>query len=201
MISQIIKSEFWDMDFYSDIDTLWILQVAGVLVVLVGYQIFRLAWNRAVGRIASFRSLSPQRAITVRRAGQIMGRVTLAALIALIVSIEFQGILVILGAVSAAIGIAFFAQWSILSNVTTSIIMFWRFPIQIGDHIAILGIEDSAGVVQDMTPFFIILKDEQGNIITIPNNQTLLQNIVIYGKGNHTESDTESSRPDSTSGK
>ena len=168
------------MGFLSDLDILWMLKVAGVVAVLVAYQVFRLVWNRTINQIASFRSLSPQRVVSVRRAGQFIGRVTLAAVIALIVSIEFQGILVILGAVSAAIGIAFFAQWSILSNVTTSIIMFWRFPIHVGDRIAILGVEGSAGVVREITPFFIILLDEHGNIITVPNNQTLQQNFVIY---------------------
>ena len=193
------------MGFLSDVELLWMLKVGGVVVALVTYQIFRLAWNRAINRIASFRSLSPQRVVTVRRAGLLIGRVALVVLIALIVSVEFEGLLVILGAISAAIGVAFFAQWSILSNVTTGIIMFWRFPIHIGDRIAILGIEGSIGTVQDITPFFIILADEDGNIITIPNNQTLQQNIVIYRRdyGDDTQAvaDIEESGGDNAGGR
>lgn len=188
------------MGFLSEVELLWMLKVGGVLAALVFYQIFRLAWNRAINRIAGFRSLSPQRVVTVRRAGQIIGRVTLVALIALIVSIEFEGLLVILGAVSAATGIAFFAQWSILSNVTTGIIMFWRFPIHIGDRIGILGVEGSTGTVQEITPFFIILADENGNIITIPNNQTLQQSIVIHRGDSGDEEDTRQSEVGETGG-
>ena len=171
------------MAIITELDILWFLKLGGVLAVILAYQIFRLVWNRTINRIASFRSLSTQRVVAVRRAGQNIGRVALVAVIALIISIEFQGIMLLLGAVSATIGIAFFAQWSILSNVTTGIIMFWRFPIRIGDRIGILGAEGSSGVVEEITPFFIILKNEQGNTITIPNNQTLQQMLVIYGPG------------------
>ena len=34
--------------------------------------------------------------------------------------------------------------------------------------------------MREITPFFIILLDEHGNIITDSNNQTLQQNFVSY---------------------
>ena len=168
------------MGFNGDISALWIVQVSAVLGAVLAYQVFRVVWNRTIDRIAHFRGMSPQRVATVRRAVQILGRITLAVVVSLILAIEFQGVLVLLGALSAAIGIAFFAQWSILSNVTTSIIMFWKFPIRIGDHISILGEERSLGKVTDVTPFFIILTAANGNTITIPNNQVLQQSFVVY---------------------
>lgn len=36
------------------------------------------------------------------------------------------------------LGIAFFAQWSILSNITAGLILFVNYPVKIGDEITIL---------------------------------------------------------------
>src|SRR5699024_5955785 len=52
-------------------------------------------------------------------------------------SINFQDLGLFLSSIFAVIGIAFFAQWSILSNITSGIIMFFTFPYKIGDFIKI----------------------------------------------------------------
>lgn len=43
-------------------------------------------------------------------------------------NVEFGGIAVLASSVFAVIGMALFAQWSILSNLTSSIIIFFTFP-------------------------------------------------------------------------
>ena len=43
---------------------------------------------------------------------------------------EFQNLVVVFSSVFAVLGIALFAVWSILSNVTAGIIMFFSFPFK-----------------------------------------------------------------------
>lgn len=79
-----------------------------------------------------------------------------------------------------ALGIAFFAQWSLLSNITSSIILFFNHPLKIGDTIEILDKEYSfEGKITDLTYFFLHLKLKNGKIITIPNSLLLQKSVAI----------------------
>ena len=77
-------------------------------------------------------------------------------------------------------GIALFAQWSILSNITASIIIFFGFPYRLGDRIRVVeaGDEVCEGVIQEISLFHVLLKKENGDQITYPNS-LLLQRPVI----------------------
>ena len=91
------------------------------------------------------------------------------AVLAVAWSINVQSVLVVLGAILATIGIGFFAGWSILSNVTASIIMFWRLPMHVGDRVGLTGNQSFVAVVEEFTPFYIIREDLGGTLIALPN--------------------------------
>ena len=70
-----------------------------------------------------------------------------------------------------ALGIAFFAQWSLLSNITSSILLFFNHPIKIGNTIKVLQKDCYyEGEVTDLNYFFVHLKTKDNEIITIPNS-------------------------------
>lgn len=83
----------------------------------------------------------------------------------------------------AVIGVALFAIWSILSNVTSGIIMFFSFPYRIGDKIKIhdkdLPIE---AVIEDIRAFHLHLRDDQGELTTYPNNLILQKAVTLVKK-------------------
>jgi len=80
-------------------------------------------------------------------------------------------IAVFAGTLLTALGIAFFAQWSLLSNITSSIILFFNHPLKLGDTIKILDKDyPYEGEVVELTYFFIHLKSTTGETITIPNS-------------------------------
>jgi small-conductance mechanosensitive channel len=84
-----------------------------------------------------------------------------------------------------AFGIAFFAQWSLLSNITSGIILFFNHPLKIGDCIEVLDKDYSfSGEISDLTYFFIHLKSSNDKIITIPNSLILQKSIIITEKVN-----------------
>ena len=84
-------------------------------------------------------------------------------------SINDQSVLVVTGAIVATMRIGFFAGWSILSNVTASIITFWRLRMHVGDRGGLTGNQSFVAVVKEFTPFYIIREDLDGNLITLPN--------------------------------
>lgn len=92
-------------------------------------------------------------------------------------------IAVFAGTLLTALGIAFFAQWSLLSNITSSIIMFFNHPLKLGDTIKILDKDyPYEGEVVELTYFFIHLKSTTGETITIPNSLILQKSIAIVAK-------------------
>jgi small-conductance mechanosensitive channel len=82
-----------------------------------------------------------------------------------------------------ALGIAFFAQWSLLSNITSSIILFFNHPLKLGDTIKVLDKDyPFEGEITDLSYFFLHLKTKDGDIITIPNSLVLQKSISVIEK-------------------
>lgn len=82
-----------------------------------------------------------------------------------------------------ALGIAFFAQWSLLSNITSSIILFFNHPLKLGDTIKVLDKDyPFEGEITELTYFFVHLKTNSGEIITIPNSMILQKSISVLAK-------------------
>jgi small-conductance mechanosensitive channel len=85
--------------------------------------------------------------------------------------ISFAGISIYLASIFTVIGVALFASWSILSNLTASIILFFFFPYKIGYRIRIQDGDNSVeGLILDITMFHIEIELEDGRIATYPNN-------------------------------
>ncbi len=100
-------------------------------------------------------------------------------IVCLLLGLGYSEVSVFLSSIFAVVGVGLFAQWSILSNVTASMIIFFGFPYRIGDRIRIADKdEDISGVIEEISMFHIILRREDGNVITYPNSM-LLQKAVL----------------------
>lgn len=85
-----------------------------------------------------------------------------------------------LGGILTIIGVAFFAQWSILSNITSGIILFFSFPFRIGD---VIKVHDKdfpiEAQIEDIKAFHTILRTRDGELITYPNSLLLQKAVSI----------------------
>lgn len=98
-------------------------------------------------------------------------------------NVQFGGIAVLASSVFAVIGVALFAQWSILSNLTSSIIIFFTFPARVGDMIKIMDGDNSVtGEIVEISLFHIEVLDEYGNKILYPNNLFIQKPIMNIKK-------------------
>ncbi len=98
----------------------------------------------------------------------------------LIWGVEFNDVGFVLSSVLAVMGVALFAQWSILSNVTSGIIMFFTFPYKIGDFIVIHDKEyDYQGVIEDIKGFHVVIRTSDNHIITYPNSLMLQKGVTV----------------------
>lgn len=68
------------------------------------------------------------------------------------------------------LGVAFFAQWSLLSNITSGLILFFNHPLKIGDYVEIIDKDfPMAGRVENITLFFLHLRNKQNQVYTLSN--------------------------------
>ncbi|WP_026839723.1 mechanosensitive ion channel domain-containing protein [Gillisia sp. JM1] len=97
--------------------------------------------------------------------------ITLIILIIAIWGVEQTKLLTFITSVLAVVGIALFAQWSILSNISSALIIFISHPVKLGESITIIDKEfDIKGQVSDIGLFYVILKTDTNEKIMIPNN-------------------------------
>ncbi|UZH55688.1 mechanosensitive ion channel [Salinimicrobium tongyeongense] len=99
-----------------------------------------------------------------------------------------QEIALIFSSLFAIIGVAMFAIWSILSNITAGIILFFSFPYKIGSRIKIhdkdMPVE---AVIEDIKAFHLHLRTLEGELITYPNNLILQKAVSLIEKEYHAD--------------
>lgn len=140
----------------------------------------RLIVNKLIIKARATFNLQKGRATIIRKT--ITGVISTAAviLIVLIWGVDKKELALFFTSFMAILGIALFAQWSLLSNITASIILFVNHPAKIGDKIAVLDKEyPLTGKIRDIGAFFLILKTDEGEIVTIPNSLILNKMIQI----------------------
>ena len=103
-------------------------------------------------------------------------------IIALIWGIDFRNLGLFFSSVFAVIGVALFAIWSILSNITAGVILFFSFPFKIGDRIKIWDKEfdfEASYIIEDIRPFHVHLRKDNGELLTYPNNLMIQKAVTI----------------------
>lgn len=109
--------------------------------------------------------------------------ITVIVVVAFIWGVDEKQLLYYISSFLTILGIAFFAQWSLLSNITAGIILYVNYPVKIGDSITILEKDNNiTGEISDIGGFFITLKTVEKELITIPNSVILQKNIKYTPK-------------------
>jgi small-conductance mechanosensitive channel len=88
--------------------------------------------------------------------------------------VDYRGVLIFASSIVAVLGVALFAQWSLLSNMTAGVIIFFTFPARIGDKIEIIdGSDVITGTIVEINIFQMLLRDDKGFDISYPNSLVL----------------------------
>ncbi len=96
---------------------------------------------------------------------------------------ELKELTLIFSSIFAVIGIALFAIWSILSNITSGIIMFFNFPYKVGDKIEIHDKDfPIKAIIEDIRAFQLHLRLDNGDLVTYPNNLILQKAVTLVEK-------------------
>jgi small-conductance mechanosensitive channel len=127
------------------------------------------------------------KSIDAKRTAMVNKLITVFLFIGLVIGeaitwgVHLSGLYVFVTSFFAMVAIGFFAVWSVLSNITSSVLIFFLFPYKIGDHIQVVG-DDITGRITDITLFHLIVESDDRGIVTIPNNVVIQKSIRILAQ-------------------
>lgn len=171
-----------------NIQTIKIIQTVVVLVLLIVTNIF--TRNVVKSFLKKFRFSSQRRKLTIRIINLLLS-ITAIVFISAIWGVKQSQMAVFISSVMAVLGIAFVAQWSLLSNITAGLILFFNHPLKLGDHIKVIEKDFVIeGTINDITFFFVHIKTANKEKISIANNIFLQKNIsIVLHKDEHMPAD------------
>lgn len=106
---------------------------------------------------------------------------TFVMLVCLVLGIGYGQLAIFFSSVFAVVGVALFAQWSILSNITASLIIFFSFPYRVGDWVKVVDKDDEIlGQIMEISSFHVIIQRLSGDVVTYPNSLILQKAVVRF---------------------
>ncbi|OQB29800.1 MAG: Small-conductance mechanosensitive channel [Bacteroidetes bacterium ADurb.Bin174] len=106
----------------------------------------------------------------------------LSAIVILIIvwGVDTRNLILVLSSVLAVIGVALFAQWSMLSNITAGVLIFFSAPYKIGDYISIIDKDmPIEAMVEGVYTFYTHLRTKDGIMHVFPNSLLLQKAVTI----------------------
>ena len=149
--------------------------ILGILLVL-----FRIISTKLVLRYAKSNQTLEHRTNLVIKYIHLLINILVTIALIIIWGVQTKDIFIALSSITTVVGVAMFAQWSILSNITSGVILFFSFPFKIGD---VIKIHDKdfpiEAEIEDIGAFHVYLKTIDGEKIIYPNNLLLQKGISI----------------------
>jgi len=157
------------------------------LIILIVIVVLKFLFTTAVRKVSKISDFNPVRTNLIIKFINIALTIIAIVALTLVWSVNYQDLGVMLSSVFAVIGVALFAQWSILSNITAGVILFFSFPFKIGNTIRILDKEllDPNNsdldqfVIEDIKAFHLHLRRSNGEILNYPNNLVLQKGVIL----------------------
>lgn len=149
----------------------YIVQIIATAVLVLSLPVIKYVTRNLIRRYALLSKKLENRTMQVIRVFSIT--INLMFVIALIIiwGVDPHNLLVAISSIFAVLGVALFAQWSMLSNVTAGIVIFFTTPFRIGDNIRLLDKDMPFDAhVDDILSFHTILRTKDGEIISYPNS-------------------------------
>lgn len=147
------------------------IKILETAIALIIFLFIRFIVIMIVNRTVSKNLLHKTRGKIIKKLFQLIFTSLLFFIILTIWGVDQSELMVYIVSVLTVIGIALFAQWSHLSNLTSAIIIFFSHNVRLDDVISVIDRDyEIEGRVSDIGFFFIRLKTTEGEEVVLPNN-------------------------------
>ncbi|MRH99262.1 mechanosensitive ion channel [Kriegella sp. EG-1] len=158
-------------------------ELLATLICITVITLVRFLSAQAIKKIGKLRDKNTIRTNLVNKYVSFLLYIIGAIVLIFIWGVNFKELGLVMSSIFAVIGVALFANWSILSNVTAGIILFFWYPFKIGDRIKVHDSDFSEeALIVDIAAFHMHLKKDNGEILTYPNNMLLQKGVALIEK-------------------
>jgi small-conductance mechanosensitive channel len=151
---------------------------SGIALILLVF--LRLITTKLVRRYARLSETVERRTNLVIKYLHLLINILLIIALIIIWGVNAKDIIIAVSSLATIVGVAMVAQWSILSNITSGIILFFSYPFKIGDTIHIHDKDFPViAEIEDIGAFYISMINKEGELVIYPNNLLLQKGISI----------------------
>ena len=155
------------------------IQEVITLFLLMLFFISKSIFGKIISRHAQQNEVVHERGLYIRKLVNVILLLLLITIIGAVWEVSFQGLSLYFASIFTFIGVALFATWSVLSNLTASVILFFFFPYRIGRKVKIIDGDNSIeGQIVDITLFHIKVETDDDRIVAYPNNLAIQKPIM-----------------------
>ena len=168
-----------------------LIRIIITLIIFILVPTVRYLMNRSIESFAKFASMSRTRTAFTKKTASFLFVLSMVIVLVVLWGVRPQNVFLAISSIFAIIGVAFFAQWSILSNVTAGFVLFFSQQLRLGTVIQVMDKDfPIVAEVEDIKSFYVHLRDENGQKYIYPNNQFLQKGFSIIKESKIKSQDT-----------
>lgn len=156
------------------------IEIIETLIILGGYISLYFIFKTVINNFLKKTRLERGRRKMAIRTVQLFMTITMVILLTGVWGFKQSEIALFASTILTALGVAFFAKWSLLSNISSSILIFFNHPVKLGDFVKVLHKDyHYEGEVIELNYFFVHLKTQENAIVTVPNSHFFDKSFAI----------------------
>ena len=147
------------------------------------YLILRKLSTRSVIKRSLVHSFDESRMSFIKRIIRTLINVAFVVVLGIIWEVSLKGLSIYIASFLTIVGVGLFATWSIVSNITASVILFFFFPFKEGSKVKIIDGDNSVeGTVLGLSIFSLRIKLDDDREVYYPNNLAIQKGIIYLRK-------------------
>ncbi len=157
-------------------------ELLATAILFVVWLVSKFALTKTIRRVGRLSDIVEARTLLITKYVSILLTTLSFGILTFIWNIKFREVGIAFASVFTIIGVALFASWSILSNITAGIVLFFSFPFKIGDRVKIMD-KDIEGeepyLIEDIRAFHVSLRKDNGELLVYPNNLMMQKAVTL----------------------
>lgn len=175
-----------------------LFQIISTAIVLLLFPLLRYLLNKILKSYSKKPHIDRTRMALIKKSMNFLLVLIVIIILITIWGVKTQNIFLTLSSIFAIIGVALFAQWSVLSNITAGFILFFSTHLRIGDQIQIMDKDfPITAEVEDIKTFYIYLRGSDCQLYVYPNNMLLQKGVAIIDSKKRKATQCEDELPNS----
>lgn len=147
------------------------IKILETAVAIILFFLVRIVIIKLIDRTVTKSLLHKTRGKIIKKILKILLALVVIVFILIVWGVDQSELFKFMASVLTVIGIALFAQWSHLSNLTSGVIIFFNHSVKLDDTVSVIDKDfEIEGRISDIGLFFIKLKTKQGEEVSLPNN-------------------------------